>query len=472
MSAGVPGAPTEVSTTVLVTTRAVRTAMHAEMSAAGTAHAGADVTERILATAQPLFHRALSEDLRGERRAVFRDRVAHALSPFGSADIDDPYSGAVERASAIVTAARSEAVTDLLNALVSAEYPAVPEASGPAAEEAGGNSLGEETASALHPDEVRAYLVERLGGDVRVRSVKQLSGGLSKQTTLLTVDRGAADPDEIVLRQVAPGRDAHTLIDEYAVVSHVHARGVAVPEPLWLEPRDNALGGPFFATRRARGSNTGDVFGPDPGTTPSAAFALARELGRLHALDPAETVTTPIPPMATRDEIRDAIDEQHHLVLGVERAVGLDAGPLPAVLFEWLHANIPAEVGDPVLLHGDPGFHNILLDGAELTAMLDWERARIGDPAQDLAYVRPAVEKIIPWADFLETYCSAGGRRPTVQQLDYYAVWHDAWRFVGSYRGLGRLVNEPRTLLDALLGLDYAPRYLLGALDKAFEVDR
>ncbi|MDV6307087.1 MULTISPECIES: hypothetical protein, partial [Gordonia] len=38
--------------------------------------------------------------------------------------------------------------------------------------------------------------------------------------------------------------------------------------------------------------------------------------------------------------------------------------------------------------------------------------------------------------------------------------------------GLGRLVNEPRTLLDALLGLDYAPRYLLGALDKAFEVDR
>ncbi|MCR5980601.1 phosphotransferase [Gordonia jinghuaiqii] len=453
----------------LVTVRAVREAIHAEIAA------GAGAAETILASAVPLFHRALEEDLRPERRVAHRTRVAEALSAFGF-DPDagaDPYCGVVERVASIATDPASSAVRMLLESLVAADLPGAGrtiEADGPAAGESEGNSLGEELTSAIRPDAVRTYLAARLGRDVRVRSVKQLAGGLSKKTTLLTIDGDAAAPEEIVLRQVAPGRDAHTLIDEFAVVGHVFGHGVAVPEPLWLEPQDNALGGPFFATRRARGANVGDVFGPDPGTTPKAAEALARELGNLHALAIDGAVPTPVPPMATRGEILDAIDEQRRLVRGVERAIGIDAAPLGSLLFEWLAANAPTGVETPVLLHGDPGFHNILLDGEELTAMLDWERARIGDPAQDLAYVRPAVENIFEWEDFLRIYCEAGGRRPTDQQLAYYAVWHDAWRFVGSYRGLGRLVSEPRTLLDALLGLDYAPRYLRGGLEKAFEV--
>jgi len=38
------------------------------------------------------------------------------------------------------------------------------------------------------------------------------------------------------------------------------------------------------------------------------------------------------------------------------------------------------------LLHGDPGHHNVFSDGAQITALIDWEDALAGDPIFDIAY--------------------------------------------------------------------------------------
>jgi hypothetical protein len=111
-----------------------------------------------------------------------------------------------------------------------------------------------------------------------------------------------------------------------------------------------------------------------------------------------------------------------------------------------------------------------LVQDGSLTALLDWERARVGEAAQDLAYVRPHVCKVQPWEDFLAAYCAAGGERPDEERMRFYSVWHETWRFVGAYRGLGRLLSQPRSLLDGVLGLLHAPRFLLAGLENAFEV--
>ena len=42
-------------------------------------------------------------------------------------------------------------------------------------------------------------------------------------------------------------------------------------------------------------------------------------------------------------------------------------------------------VTSPVLLHGDPGSHNFLVDASGLRAVIDWEDALLGDPLFDLA---------------------------------------------------------------------------------------
>jgi hypothetical protein len=41
---------------------------------------------------------------------------------------------------------------------------------------------------------------------------------------------------------------------------------------------------------------------------------------------------------------------------------------------------------EPVLLHGDLGSHNVFTDGAQVTALIDWEDCLSGDPVFDVAF--------------------------------------------------------------------------------------
>ena len=44
-----------------------------------------------------------------------------------------------------------------------------------------------------------------------------------------------------------------------------------------------------------------------------------------------------------------------------------------------------------------------------ITALLDWEYAKSGDPAQDLGYAQEAVSRHLDWARFIDVYREAGG---------------------------------------------------------------
>jgi len=46
---------------------------------------------------------------------------------------------------------------------------------------------------------------------------------------------------------------------------------------------------------------------------------------------------------------------------------------------------LPA-VREPVLLHGDPGSHNVFVEQDDVTALIDWEDALAGDPIFDVAF--------------------------------------------------------------------------------------
>jgi aminoglycoside phosphotransferase (APT) family kinase protein len=58
-----------------------------------------------------------------------------------------------------------------------------------------------------------------------------------------------------------------------------------------------------------------------------------------------------------------------------------DLGPLRT----WLLDHLPPD-GEHCIVHGDYGFHNLLVDRARVTAVLDWELATVGDPLADLAF--------------------------------------------------------------------------------------
>jgi aminoglycoside phosphotransferase (APT) family kinase protein len=62
------------------------------------------------------------------------------------------------------------------------------------------------------------------------------------------------------------------------------------------------------------------------------------------------------------------------------------ARPVFDLAFRWLHERLPTAVA-PVLVHGDYRHGNLVVGAHGVHALLDWELAHIGDPAEDLTWM-------------------------------------------------------------------------------------
>ena len=71
-----------------------------------------------------------------------------------------------------------------------------------------------------------------------------------------------------------------------------------------------------------------------------------------------------------------------------ERQLDAIGEPLPAVELglRWLRANAPEPV-EATLVHGDFRLGNFIVDGDGLAAVIDWELAHLGDPAEDIGWL-------------------------------------------------------------------------------------
>jgi Phosphotransferase enzyme family len=161
----------------------------------------------------------------------------------------------------------------------------------------------------------------------------------------------------------------------------------------------------------------------------------------------------------------------------VERIDELTGPPCAAVYLaqQWLLARVSDVVPASrlCLLQGDFGFHNMLVDGADVTALVDWEAAAIGPPARELAAAWGAVNALMPWADFTQAYVDAGGEPEDTDPgaVTYYRVLSALGGFMTSKMG-GHLfrTGTKRDLLTAHSGLDShfrCARNLARALDDA-----
>jgi aminoglycoside phosphotransferase (APT) family kinase protein len=68
------------------------------------------------------------------------------------------------------------------------------------------------------------------------------------------------------------------------------------------------------------------------------------------------------------------------------RRVQLDPEPELTLVLHWLRAHAPANEST-TLVHGDFKAGNVLLEGDDISAVLDWETAHLGDPREDLGWV-------------------------------------------------------------------------------------
>lgn len=275
------------------------------------------------------------------------------------------------------------------------------------------------------------YLQRRFDDpNLQLMDFRPLPGGFGKQTFLFDV-QGRSLSGSFVIRRDMPDplliNDCHSIDKEYHLIRAMHARDFPAPEALWLDTEHaDVPGGDFIVMRRSPGISGGSFFGAQQEIPSDLAQTLAVILARLHALEP----------MPELDGLTDSInlklwnaplDECVRWYIESWLAMFQQEShlPSPAIisLFGWLLDHIPSSSGKPVLLHGDIGFHNFLFDDRRLSAVLDWEFSHLGDPAEDLAYVRNTVGSALDWDAFIGAYRQAGGVEVDARRLHFFQVW-------------------------------------------------
>lgn len=288
--------------------------------------------------------------------------------------------------------------------------------------EEGGTGSGADDGAIHHA--LARYVSDRFAAEGgRLRSVRGVPGGYSKQTLFCTIDRDGLPPIEAVIRMDQPGPVERSVVDEYPLLVLLHGQGLPVAQPYWLERDATILGGAFMATARCPGTPDGAALRGDAAAADRFARALAALMARLHGVDVA--------PLQKEGEARSAADcmraeigRFHDLY-----RVGAKAPqPMLDIAYQWLLAHIPAELEAqaPSLIHGDIGFHNLLIADGLPTALLDWETAHLGDPAEELYYTKAYLDGIVDWDRFLRYYEEAGGRPCPASSRTFYDVWRGA----------------------------------------------
>ncbi|WP_191627528.1 phosphotransferase family protein [Pseudomonas fluorescens] len=263
------------------------------------------------------------------------------------------------------------------------------------------------------------YLRKRAPENTSITSVKltTVPGGRSKATILADIE-APSGPRSIVLRKdfgisVAGASVAY----EYPIIKAVWEAGLPVPQPLWLESDPEVIGGQFIAFSRVAGKAMGTLFTSD--ASPAFLREFAAVLARLHAVD--------IDATGLADKLNLGRDRHpvKTLVMQFRERYRITVPPTPLMdaAFAWLDLQLESIGNERALVHGDAALHNTMGDGDRMTALLDWELAHAGDPAEDLAYCKYLVERLMPWDDFMAAYYAAGGKRVCEARIRFFTIW-------------------------------------------------
>lgn len=294
----------------------------------------------------------------------------------------------------------------------------------------------------LSQEPLQAYFAARYGPGARITAFRRLMGGRSRQTALFS-QSGVPDlPTDLVVQRDPPVYTGVPGVEVQApVMAAAHAAGMRAPKPWFVENSREPLGAPFMVVDRLPGrpiiDATTEYFLPPPLGLEHVARSLAGQMAILHgiAVAPLERILN-----HSFDPARGTwVDEIARLSARLRE---ISSGPSIAVTvgIHWLERHAHLIAPRWAVIHTDMLLHNLLMEGDEVTGVLDWEIAHIGHPGEDLGYVRPVIQQIMPWSQFLDAYSRAGGVPLTGIESDFFGIY-------AAIRLL-TLVQHPRLLFE------------------------
>lgn len=311
-------------------------------------------------------------------------------------------------------------------------------------------------------------IADRLGYAVVVADARWLSGGASKLQMLFNLHwRGpAGDADHPVITPLVLRMEPAASVTEssrrreFEVIQAVEGV-VPVPHAYWMDP--DAAFFPYpaiiygFATGTAKPvADAAKVSGLGQNYGPALRAQLAPQfveyLARIHNLPVAAA-----PVLASFD--RPAVGSNASIIKQVNAARRIweedriEEEPIMAMVYKWLIRNAP-KLDHVSIVHGDYRSGNFLFDEAlgQITAVLDWEGAVLGDRHQDLTYA--ALPIFQHYAEDNETILVSG----MMSQADLFAQYE---------RVSGLSVDPARIVYFSLFNRYLASVLLLAASARA-----
>ncbi|MES2495698.1 MAG: phosphotransferase family protein [Pseudomonadota bacterium] len=277
-----------------------------------------------------------------------------------------------------------------------------------------------------HADLIAAVR-RRLGAGVTVANIDiPTLGGVNRTILFDVVDKGTTK--RYVSRQetyVDPDSPFLATGDQFRAMRIAFEHGLPVPEPIFEYDASDGMGN-GFVTAFAAGETMPKRIQKDPdflAVRPRLVADAAGILARIHAL-PSQSFGF----LAERPDSADTVSAHRDLYDGYRQArPAIEAG------FRWLERNRPSVV-DRVFLHGDFRLGNLMIDGTDgISAVLDWECAHLGQPAEDLGWLctrswrfsRPDLPAagLASRQELLDAYSAAGGRSYDADEIRYWEIF-------------------------------------------------
>lgn len=303
--------------------------------------------------------------------------------------------------------------------------------------------------AALIPDvtQILASYFARLHPGSTVSGVRRVGGGASKEQFFFTLTRDGTD-EQFLLRMDPQLAITETDREREFVLLGAMNGIVPVPEAAWVDPT-----GAHFPQAAAIMKVVSGVTKPsDAGMKVSGLGTWLGEdlrgklrdqfldiLVRIHAYD---WRANPLPGFEAPDaDPRQAARWSFNYWRALWQIDQGETRPIVALAEQWLANNMPdCSPQDLVVTHGDYRTGNYLFDeeSGQITAVLDWELARIGDFHEDLAWVLMQAfgtidngtfraSDLYEREEFIAAYERASGRTVNRRTLHFYDIM-SSWK--------------------------------------------
>jgi aminoglycoside phosphotransferase (APT) family kinase protein len=219
--------------------------------------------------------------------------------------------------------------------------------------------------------------------------VEPLTGGASSLTLTVTFEGVSDEHRKSVLKVAPPGLPPvrnRDVLRQGTLMRALHGRpGVRVPRVLFDDAGEPPEVPPFLAMEWVPGECVEPVLtaldARDPqrfGDVSERAFAAARMLAAIHALEPSAIGLGDEPVVSLGEEI----DRWSRALDTVSEDLRGNCKEVAVVLHDTMPAPLP-----PVVNHGDYRLGNTLCVGGEVRAVIDWEIWSVGDPRVDATWL-------------------------------------------------------------------------------------